>query len=398
MGTSERRIIFLVAAVQFVNFVDFMMVMPLGPDFAVGLGIPSSQLGVIASSYTFSAFLAGLAGTLFLDRFDRRSALFVCLLGLVCGTAAGGFAVGLKSLIAARMLAGAFGGPAAALAFAIVSDVVPPERRGKAMGAVMGAFSAAAVLGVPMGLEAARWGGWKAPFFCLAVVQLVVGIGSVMLLPPLRSHISEAIGSPLKEIWNIFKRRNVQLAMTTQFFTMAAGFLIVPNISAYVQYNALFPRDSLGLLYLGGGIISFFAMRLTGSLIDRRGVLIAIWIITLVHSLNIVEGFMFGAPYLPVLAMFFLFMTCQAMRNVAVQTITTKVPLPQERARYQSLQTAIQHLATSTGAYVSTLFLVEVAGPRIEGMSVVATLAIVGGLIVPMGLGLLEKRLKGHEF
>ena len=47
---SERTIVFLVGAVQFVNILDFMIVMPLGPDFAVGLDIPISKLGYIGGS------------------------------------------------------------------------------------------------------------------------------------------------------------------------------------------------------------------------------------------------------------------------------------------------------------------------------------------------------------
>src|SRR5688572_29947148 len=136
-GLSERTLLLLVGAVQFVNILDFMMVMPLGPDFAKGLGIPESQLGLIGGSYVAAAAISGLLAARFLDRFDRRPALAVAMLGLVAGTAAGGLATGLPSLLAARILAGCFGGPAASLAISIVADAVPPERRGRAMGAVM---------------------------------------------------------------------------------------------------------------------------------------------------------------------------------------------------------------------------------------------------------------------
>src|SRR5262245_56130429 len=74
---SERRIVFLIGAVHFINVLDFMMVMPLGPDFARQLGIPSSQLGLVGGSYTAAAAAAGIAGAFFLDRFDRRRALAV---------------------------------------------------------------------------------------------------------------------------------------------------------------------------------------------------------------------------------------------------------------------------------------------------------------------------------
>ena len=90
----ERALLLVVGAVQFVNVLDFMMVMPLGPDFARALGIPTSHLGLVAGSYTAAAAVAGIVGALFLDRFDRRKALAVALLGLVMGTAAGGARAG----------------------------------------------------------------------------------------------------------------------------------------------------------------------------------------------------------------------------------------------------------------------------------------------------------------
>src|SRR5436190_23911217 len=91
LGVSEGKMLALVSAVQFVNILDFMIVMPLGPDFAKGLGVDMSHLGIIGGSYTAAAAVAGLATARFLDRFDRRSALGVAMLGLVAGTLAGGF-------------------------------------------------------------------------------------------------------------------------------------------------------------------------------------------------------------------------------------------------------------------------------------------------------------------
>src|SRR5262245_18844895 len=100
---GERMIVFLVAAVQLINILDFMMVMPLGPDFAAALGIPTSHLGVIGGSYTAAASASGVVCALFLDRFDRRSALAVAMAGLLVSTAAGGFAMGLTTLVGARV-------------------------------------------------------------------------------------------------------------------------------------------------------------------------------------------------------------------------------------------------------------------------------------------------------
>ena len=186
----ERQIVLLMAAVQFINILDFVMVMPMGPDFAAALGIPSSNLGLISGSYTAAAAVSGLAGSFFLDRFDRRPALGLALTGLVVGTALGGFATDLPSLLAARVVAGLFGGPATSLAFSIIADSVPKERRGTAMGKVMAAFSIASVLGVPAGLEMARRLGWRAPFLGTALLGACVAAAAVFLLPPLKGHLS----------------------------------------------------------------------------------------------------------------------------------------------------------------------------------------------------------------
>ena len=64
---SERAIIFCVGAVQFVNILDFVIVMPLGRDFADGLGIPVSRLGYVGGAYTAAACVSGLAGAFWRD-------------------------------------------------------------------------------------------------------------------------------------------------------------------------------------------------------------------------------------------------------------------------------------------------------------------------------------------
>ena len=103
---SEGWMVFLVGAVQFVNIWDFVMVMPLGPDFARALDIPISRLGLLGGAYTAAAAVAGILGSTFLDRFDRRPALSIAMTGLVLGTLAGGLAWSFPTLLAARFLAG----------------------------------------------------------------------------------------------------------------------------------------------------------------------------------------------------------------------------------------------------------------------------------------------------
>ncbi len=396
-GRSERAIVFLIGAVQFINILDFVMVMPLGPDFARALGIATSKLGYIGGAYTAAAAISGLLGSFFLDRFDRRSALAVSMLGLVVGTALGGLAWNLPTLMAARVVAGAFGGPATSLSLSIIADVIPPARRGKAMGAVMAAFSVASVLGVPAGLELARLGTWRTPFFSVAGLGLVVAGLAVFFLPPLRLHLQRASGAPTRAgTRELLSRPLVQLSYLTTAVVMMAGFIVIPNISSHLQQNLGYPREHLGLLYFCGGIASFFTTRLAGMLVDRYGStrvaagatvsLVALTYVWLIHYV----------PAVPILALFVGFMISMAFRNVAYNTLASKVPLPFERARFMSFQSAVQHMASALGAFASSRLLVEGEGGRLLGMEKVGGISLALTAIIPVLVGLVERKVRSR--
>lgn len=391
--TSERRVLTLLASVQLVNVLDFMMVMPLGPDFARALGIPTSQLGLVGGSYTAAAAVTGVAGALFLDRFDRRTALTVALLGLFLGTAAGGLARDLPTMMAARLLAGAFGGPATSLSLSIVADLVPPERRGRALGTVMGAFSIAAVLGVPLGLELARLGGWRLPFFAVAGLGLLVAAGARLVLPPLSAHLAE--GRPRSALPR--PRPVVLLSLATTASVMMASFALVPNFATWLQFNAGWPRDRLGLLYMAGGAVTFFSMRIAGRMVDRFGSPRVAAGATLLFLGVLGAAFLPAAPGLPVVAVFVGFMLANSTRNVSLSSLATRVPLPDERARFLSVQSAVQHLASAAGALLSTRLLSEGPGGRLVGVERVALFTMLLALVLPLLLPLVQARVVKAE-
>jgi predicted MFS family arabinose efflux permease len=392
----EGRLLLLIGAVQFVNILDFMMVMPLGPDFARELGIATSHLGVIGGAYTAAAAVSGVLGAMFLDRFDRRKALLCALLGLVVGTALGGLAVGLRSLIAARVVAGVFGGPATSLALAIIADVVPLERRGRAMGAVMGAFSVASVLGVPVGLELARVGGWQLPFFAVAGLGAVVIAGIAGLLPPLTAHLGHARvakGATLA----MLRRPLVLLALLGTVLAMVGNFALIPNLSAYFQFNRGYPRAELGVLYLVGGSVSFATLRLAGRLTDRVGPARAAALGSALYVTTLVVGFIYPLAWVPVMAVFVSFMVTGSFRFVPMQALSSRVPDPAERARFMSVQSCVQHLSSATGAILASQFLTARPDGRLVGMERVATFTAVLAVLLPMVLFAAELRVRAKE-
>lgn len=396
-GISERRLLLLVSAIQFVNLLDFMVVMPLGPDFAGDLGMHLSQMGWVGGSYTAAAAISGLLAARVLDRYDRRSALAVSLTGLVIGTACAGLANDLHTLMAARVVAGAFGGPATALSLSIIADVVPPARRGRALGIVMGAFSLASVLGLPSALELARLGGWRSAFFAVAGLGVLVTAASLWLMPSLRLHMSEAADNDRAATSRRDgPRRIVAYALLCTFTVMIAAFSIIPNISAFVQGNLAYPRDQLGVVYFAGGTASFVGVRLMGPLVDRYGSAVSALIGTATFITIIAVAF-FAEWHVPVMLIYVTFMTSMAVRNVSLGAISSRVPLAHERARFMSIQSTVQHAASSLGAIVSAQLLYERADQTLGGMPKVAGLAMVMAVFLPALLYRIEQELTARD-
>jgi predicted MFS family arabinose efflux permease len=395
---SERKLLAVLAAVQFVNVLEFMIVMPLGPDFAQSLGVPLAHLGWVGAAYTFSASVAGLLSAAFLDRFCRRKALIFSLVGLTLATLSAAAAPSFAILICARLAAGAFGGPATALGYAIIADVVPPERRGRAMGVVLGAFSVSSVLGVPLGLELSRLAGWRAPFLGIALLTALAVVLARSTLPPLTSHVGRRpSGGLLAGAGAFLSRRSVACSLAATSLTMLGMFALIPNISAYFQYNLGYPRERLGLLYLVGGATSFFAMRVGGALVDRYGSPLVVLGGTLVLSADLLAGFIAYQPFVPAMAIFVGMMLGNSIRAVAVTSLSTRVPLPEERARFLSVQSAVQHGSSAVGALVSTAFLVEGPGHRLIGVPRLSIFTLISVALVPLLILLVARDVRRRE-
>ncbi len=402
----ERQVVVLVALIQLVNVFDFVMVMPLGQDFARELAIPESQLGLVGGSYTAAAAIAGLLGARFLDRFDRRSALTVAMLGLVASTAAGGLARGLGSMMVARVAAGAFGGPATSLSMAIVADLVPPARRGRAMAMVGVAFPIASVFGIPIALGVADAGSWRTPFFGLALFGLVVTAFAAGRLPSLRGHLAgprpAATGT-----WALLRRPAMAMTVAAAAAMTFSVFMIVPYVRSFLENNHGFPPDQVKFLYTAGGIGALITVRFSGRLVDRLGSAPVAAFGTTLLVTCILVGFVPTHPLVPVMAVFVAFMCTASLRGVPLSTLASKLPAPHERARYMSLQSATQHLSSSLGAVVASQLLASspaivatiggrpwlTMGGPLRHMPVVAVVSAALAMAMPLLLWRVERGL-----
>jgi predicted MFS family arabinose efflux permease len=179
---------------------------------------------------------------------------------------------------------------------------------------------------------------------------------------------------------------------------MFAGFLIIPFITNYFVFNLNFPRQEIGLVYLVGGIASLVTIQLTGRWVDKYGAMTFSILGTVILLFVLLFGFYFAPPFLSVYLMFTLFMVGMNMRGITNKIVLSKIPKPEIRAGYMSMQNAVQHIATTLAAICGSLMMMEGAEGQLVGMASVVILALVVSVLQPFLILSIKKSKLSYEF
>ncbi|WP_434115808.1 MFS transporter [Paraburkholderia caffeinilytica] len=381
----ERRLLWLLALTQFTIIMDFMVMMPLGPQIMHAFSITPAAFATAVSAYSWCSGLSGLFAATYIDRFDRRRLLLTVYALFALSNLACALAGTFPLLLAARAFAGITGGVLGSVIMAIVGDVIPVQRRGAATGTIMTAFSLAAIAGVPAGVMLGAHFNWAAPFYLLVVLSLAVWIAGWQLVPSLAEHLSRrqpALGEVLPDLWRLLSSPRHMNAFALTFMMMIAHMLVIPFISPVLVANHGVAPAQLSWLYMAGGAATFFTSRRVGRLADRFGTRRVFRITAILSFLPVL--FVTHLPNLPfyALVMFFpFFMVLMSGRMVPMQALLTTVPEPTRRGAFLSANSALQALGTGCGAWIGGLMLTSSPTGQIVGYGTVGWVAVAIALI-----------------
>ncbi len=362
--SSPHLLLVVLAAIQFVHVLDFVVVMPLGAHLMKALSIGPTSLAAFTSAYNFAAAASGLAGAWWLDRFNRKTALLVTLAGFGVGTLACAFSFSAETLTAARFVTGCFGGIIQALLFAIIGDSFREEYRGFATGIVVSAFSLASIAGVPISLWFAERFDWRSPFLGLAALTALIAVATWRLFPRVPSGVQASSGATLSPLGE--SRSTLQLIFDSNsmvgflliILLMFSGFTVIPFMSAYLVTNVGLNESDLPLVFLVGGFATLFTSQLAGTLSDRFGKpTVFAWLAGL-SILPILALTHLGHTRLVcALAVTTLFTVLVSGRSVPALAMITSSVESSSRGRYLSLTSCIQQIASGLASLITGLFL-----------------------------------------
>lgn len=288
----DKKRLFSVIFVVFVDLLGFSLILPLLPYYAETFGASEFTTGLLVASYAAMQLIgAPILGRLS-DRHGRRPMLLVSIFGAFIGFLFLGFANALWMLFASRLLSGFMGGNLS-VAQAYITDVTDEKNRSRGLGLVGAAFGLGFIIGPVTGGFLSQW-GYAVPSLLAAGLSLlnlilVAAWLPESLTPEKRADMPEksprftfaALGAALKRPFS------GSLLITRFFFGLA--FAIFQTIFAlYALKKFQLDAQDTGLILTYVGVLSVFVQGfLIGRLTQRfrEDLLIAVSVVIMAASL-----------------------------------------------------------------------------------------------------------------
>jgi len=379
----ENYLLLTLASIQFINILDFMIMMPLGPILMSSFGMNTHEFGLLVSSYSFSSAISGLLAATFVDRFERKRLLLSVSILFGLSTLACGLAPDYSTLIVARGLAGIFGGIMGAMVQTIVGDVIPFERRAHASGVVSTAFSISTVAGVPLSLWLANHLGWRVPFILIAGLAVLFVLIGLRILPELRQHIStDRRDHPFAAMFAVLRDINHQQALLFSALIIFAGFTVIPYITLYAVSNVGISLHDIPYVYLAGGAATLISARRIGRWADLHGKVKVYRLVAAAALLPLFAVSQIGiVPLWLWLICTTTFFVLVSGRTIPAMAIVTSAAQPKLRGTFMSLNATMQSFAMGLATTLAGFIITQDGAGKIVGYATVGYIAMTANVL-----------------
>ncbi|WP_267899776.1 MFS transporter [Amnibacterium setariae] len=241
--------------------------LPIGllPVIAADLRVPQTAVGLLVSAYALVVVVATVPLTALTTRVPRRLLLMALLAVLVLGGVASAAAPSYGVLLAARAFTAIAQAVYWAIAMPVAATLVPPERRGRAVGLVSAGSSLAVLLGVPLGTWIGQVAGWRASFLGTAALGAVALAVIALTLPRVA-----AAGPREAERGAEPDARRFWLLVAVTAIAVTGGLVPFTYITPYLTEVSGVPAVAVGGLLLVRGAVGLVAVLVVGRLIDAR--------------------------------------------------------------------------------------------------------------------------------
>ena len=239
---------FALCLIIFGTMTGVMMVPALLVEIATDLDVSVAVAGQLATA-TFAAWAISIVAVGPLaDSIGRRPMALAGVFLVVASLLASAFAPNIEVMMALRVLAGLGGGAIAPTSVGVISDVISPVRRARAIGGIASTLVLTSAISIPLIALLAEWWGWR---FAFVVAGLFLAAAWILN-------------------WVLYPRDNRERARDLVFFARYWSLLslnyfrvaLVVNVAQRIAYWSLLSFFAAHLIQTYGVSVGFAALPL----------------------------------------------------------------------------------------------------------------------------------------
>lgn len=271
---APRGMLLAICTAAFLVFTQTFMVAPLIPHLAAVFHSRVGWVGLAIPAYVVPQGLSILFAGPLSDRLGRRSVIVGALVAFCAITAATATAERIDVFIGWRFATGIVAAGIVPIGLTMIGDVVPYQRRGRAVGWLFGSIAGGTATGAAAGALLEPLIGWRGLFLVVAALGAVVVIGA------LATAAFPCLGRPdAPPPWSVVARGYAELlsrarAQRTYGYVLLNAILqsgVFTWLGVYLHQRFGLDETHIGLTLLGYGVPGLLLGPVIGKLADRYG-------------------------------------------------------------------------------------------------------------------------------
>lgn len=311
--------------------------LPIGllTDISAGLQITAGTAGLMVTIPGIVAAIAAPVMAVTAGRFDRRTIVLGLIALLVLSNATSALAPNFSVMLAGRVMFGICLGGFWTIAVTLGARLVAKEALSRATTIILAGITFATVIGVPAGAYFASIAGWRAAFFVVGAVALLIFLAQLFLLPSLPARQQLSWG----ELTHLLRNRDARIGLASVALVISGHFAAYTYVAPFLKHVAHIDAkllSSLLLTYGVAGIVGNFvggwaaarSLRLSlGAVVAMLSAAILLLPVAGVHAAGAAVllglwGFAFGA--VPIVLQLWVFRSApEALEGGAALLVTT---------------------------------------------------------------------------
>lgn len=265
---KENIRIYTLAVICFVISITEFVIVGVLDIIANSVDVSVAAAGQLLTVYSASAAIGVPIAIMACAKWDRSRVLQFALGTVAVGNILMYLAPNFSLLLIARIVLSVGSGIFTITTMTVSTKLVRADRQGSAIATINTGFSAALILGLPLGRVLTAAFGWQAIFLGSAVFSLMMIFVVAMMIP--KTAGEEAV--PLAKQIALLKNPSIIMTMVVTFFWIGGYGVLYTYITPFLQAVTSMNSELISVTLFIFGFATLVGTKLGGYLGDHAGI------------------------------------------------------------------------------------------------------------------------------